>query len=333
MNSRRRYMAALVFLLSSAPAAAKPADVASAGPSPTPMQDALTALQRRIEAEQQRLARIPTPVAVRWKGKKLVTVDVSPDIAAVAVADLNHNGRAEIFVAGNNAVAVIELQRVPKVVASVRFTDPLLRRSRQNVGSALLQDASIVVQVTSHALPLTITWDGQNYAGAAGSPALFQFCSDRALPLVAGRNWFDTGAIGQGVYTELCRNDLADAQGHLPSLVVSVSERDQLRVETRPHCDEACGDAQVYTVPSVGYAVAIDDVDQNGIAEVYSTAAMANADVVNVTELGPAPRALWKRKFTSGVVALATGDFDGDGRRDVWALVRAGRRVEVWSLQ
>ena len=200
--------------------------------------------------------------------------------------------------------------------------------------SALLQDAAIVVQVSSHAAPLTIGWDGQNYVGtAAAASATFQFCADQQLPLVAGRNWFDTGAVGQGVYTLLCRNDIADSQGHLSSLRVSVSERDQLRVETRAHCDEACGDAQIYTAANVGYAVAIDDVDQNGIAEVYSTAASANADVVSVIELGPAPRSLWKRKFPSGVVALVTGDFDGDGQRDVLAMVRAGRRIEIWSLQ
>lgn len=324
------WLLATLALASSTSAAAAPA---IASPSPTPIQDALNALQRRIDAEQQRQARIPTAVPVHWKGKKLATVDVSPDVAAVAVADLNHNGRAEVFVAGSHGVAVIELQRVPKVVATVRFADPLLRRSRQNVGSAMVQDASVIVQVASHAAPVTVTWDGQNYVGTAGAPTMFQFCSDLALPLVAGRNWFDTGVVGQGVYSVLCRDNVVDSLGHLSSLRASVSERDQLRVETRPHCDETCGDAQIYTAPNVGYAVAIDDVDQNGIAEVYSTAASANADVVSVTEIGPAPRSLWKRKFPSGVVALVTGDFDGDGQRDVFALVRAGRRIDVWSLQ
>ena len=324
----------LVATAEAAPRAMPATDAAAAGPS-TPFVRAWEALQHRIELAQQRHARVPVPVGFHFKPKKIGSLDVRPDVAGAAVADLDHDGRMEAFVANEHAVAVLDFARNPRVIATVRFPDASQRRSRQVVGSVYADGAEVRAQVSSHASVMAVLWNGSGYTGAGRvAPATgFEFCKDQTWPLQPGRNWFATGVVGQGVYTLVCRDDLADAQGQLWSMRASVSEHDVLHVEARPHCDTTCGVPQPFELTGAGYAVAVDDLDQNGVPEVLASAAVANADVVTITELSSPPRVVLRRRFTAGVVALLTGDFDGDGTRDVIALVRAGKRIDVWRLQ
>ncbi len=320
-------------------AVAAPAPPAAPPRSPdagTPLITAWATLQQRIDLEQQRLARVPVPVGFRFKPMKIGSLDVRPDLAAAAVADLDRDGRAEVFVAGEHAVTVVSFLPGPRVVASVRFPDIAQRRSRQLVGSVRVVGAEVRAQVSSHPSAMTVRWNGAGYIGEVGAPvrsAGFEFCKDQIWPLQPGRNWFDTGVVSQGVYNVVCRDDLVDAQGHVWSMRASVSEHDVLHVETQPHCDATCGAVQSFDISGAGYALALDDLDQNGLPEVLASAAIANADLVTITELSAPPRVVLRRRFGTGVVALLTGDFDGDGRRDVVALVRAGKRIDVWSLQ
>ncbi len=319
--------------------------VGAAGASPpsipsAPFTRGWQALQHRIALEQQRQARVPVPVGFHFKPKKIGSLDVRPDVAGAAVADLDHDGRMEAFVATDQAVAVLDFSRSPRIVATVRFPDAAQRRSRQLVGSVYANSAEVRARVTSHPSAMAVQWDGTGYTGvghgarsAPDSVAGFEFCKDQVWPLHPGRNWFDTGVVGQGVYTSVCRDDLADAQGQLWSLRASVSEHDVLHVDARPHCDTICGATQPFDLVGTGYALAVDDLDQNGVPEVLASAALANADVVTITELSLPPRVVLRRRFTAGVVALLTGDFDGDGKRDAIALVRAGKRLDVWRLQ
>lgn len=327
-----------------APGSASPNKEALGGPASslpsTPFARAWAALQHRIEVEQQRRARVPVPVGFHFKPKKIGSLDLRPELAGVAVADLDHDGRMEAFVATEHAVAVLDFSRGPRVVATVRLPDVAQRRSRQLVGSVYADGAEIRAQVSAHPSVLAVVWNGSAYTGAVrvapavpGGAAGFEFCKDQTWPLHPGRNWFDTGVVGQGVYTLVCRDDLADAQGNLWSLRASVSEHDVLHVDARPHCDGNCGATQPTEIVGAGYALAVDDLDQNGVPEVLSSAALANADIVTITELSTPPRVVLRRRFTAGVVALLTGDFDGDGKRDALALVRAGKRVDVWRLQ
>ena len=327
-----------------APGNAAPSREAVSALSPsipsTPFARAWQALQHRIELEQHRQARVPVPVGFHFKPKKIGSLDVRPDLAGAAVADLDRDGRTEAFVATENGVAVLDFSRSPRVIATVRFSDAMQRRSRQLVGSVYADGADVRAQVSSHSPVLALQWNGAGYTGAerpaptavVGS-AGFEFCKDQTWPLHPGRNWFDTGVLSQGVYTLLCRDDLADAQGNLWSLRASVSEHDVLHVDARPHCDAACGPTQPFDLVGAGYALAVDDLDQNGVPEVMSSAAVANVDIVTITELSTPPRVVLRRRFTAGVVALLTGDFDGDGKREAIALVRAGKRIDVWRLQ
>ena len=315
----------------------------AAAASAAPFTQAWAALQHRLDLEQQRQARVPIPVGFRFKPKKIGTLDLRPDIAATAVADLDRDGRLEAFVAGENTVAVVSFLHGPRIVANVRFPDIAQRRSRQLVGSLHVVGAELRAQVSSHANPIVVQWNGNGYTGATGgapntttvaaASAGFEFCKDQTWPLHPGRNWFDTGVVGQGAYNAVCRDDLVDAQGHFWSMRASVSEHDVLHVETQAHCDTTCGAVQPFDMTGAGYAVAIDDLDQNGVPEVVASAASANADTVTITELSSPPRVVLRRRFAAGVVGLLTGDFDGDGRRDAIALVRAGKRIDVWRLQ
>ncbi len=323
---------------------AAPSSGAVGAPSPSipsrPFMHAWQALQHRIELAQQRQARVPVPVGFHFRPKKIGSLDVRPDVAGAAVADLDHDGRMEVFVANEHAVAVVDFSRSPRVIATVRFPDAAQRRSRQLVGSVYVDGAEVRAQVSSHPSVMAVQWNGSGYTGAQHvaptapvGAAGFEFCKDQTWPLHPGRNWFDTGVVGQGVYTLLCRDDLSDAQGNLWSLQASVSEHDVLHVDAQPHCDTACGPTQPFDLVGAGYALAVDDLDQNGVPEVLGSAAVANADIVTITELSTPPRVVLRRRFTAGVVALLTGDFDGDGKRDAIALVRAGKRIDVWRLQ
>lgn len=319
-----------------------PSRIAPAG---TPLTSAWAALQRRIDEDQRRQARVPVPVGFRFKPKKTGSLDVRPDLAAAVAADLNHDGRAEVFIASEHAVIVVDFLRGPRVVANVRFPDEAQRRSRQLVGSLRVVGAEVRAQVSAHPYAMTVRWDGAGYSGqrsatgavgGSSAPALsagFEFCKDQTWPLHPGRNWFDTGTSGQGVYSMVCRDDLVDAQGHIWSMRASVSEHDVLHVEAQAHCDTTCGTVQAFDIAGAGYAFAVDDLDQNGVPEVLASAATATTDIVTITELSAPPHVVLRRRFGAGVVALLTGDFDGDGKRDAIALVRAGKRLDVWSLQ
>lgn len=130
-----------------------PSRIAPAG---TPLTSAWAALQRRIDEDQRRQARVPVPVGFRFKPKKTGSLDVRPDLAAAVAADLNHDGRAEVFIASEHAVIVVDFLRGPRVVANVRFPDEAQRRSRQLVGSLRVVGAEVRAQVSAHPYAMTV---------------------------------------------------------------------------------------------------------------------------------------------------------------------------------
>ncbi len=321
-------------------------------PNAAPFTQAWATLQQRIELEQQRQARVPVPIEFRFKPKKIGTLDIRPDLAAAVVADLNRDGRMEAFIASEHAVTVIDLSHSPRIIANVRFPDVAQRRSRQLVGSMRVAGAEVRAQVSSHANAMVVQWNGGSYIGtpsgvtiasgagnagnaptATAAAAGFEFCKDQTWALHPGRNWFDTGVAGQGVYNVVCRDDLVDAQGRFWSVRASVSEHDLLHVEAQPPCNTTCDAVQRFDMAGAGYAFTLDDLNQNGVPEVLASAASANADTVTITELSLPPRVVLRRRFAAGVVALLSGDFDGDGKREAIALVRAGTWIDVWRLQ
>jgi hypothetical protein len=299
---------------------------------------AFAAVEQRYQDEIERRKRIPTPVTVRYKPKKIATIDIDTSIAAVAVADLDGDGRQEAFFATTDDVVVFGLRPGPRVISTIRFSDPRVFRSRENVGSAWLDGTTLQFHVSSHDAVMHVTWQGKGYRGAAAAndPATFQFCRNKSMMLAPARNWFVESSASpttNGVYGLSCREDLANGKGHIMDVEAALSTNDVLNINVTPRCTQPCDKPTSTSVAGVGYAFAIDDLDQNGNVEVITTAASANIDVITVTELGESPKVLWKKSFAHGVIALFAGDFDGDGRRQAFALLRNGsHRADVWRL-
>jgi hypothetical protein len=94
------------------------------------------------------------------------------------------------------------------------------------------------------------------------------------------------------------------------------------------------------TLPGIGTAFLVDDLDGDGVAELVAAAyrAPATGDQLTVWRLGADGAVQRLRKPTAlaaGVVALAAGDLDGDGALDVVAVARqpGATQVELWLLE
>jgi hypothetical protein len=288
----------------------------------------------------------PVPVALKWLPQKLGSLDLGAPIVAIAAADLDGDGKAEVYLVTSREVialgiagkAVRELGRVP-------FTgDPAVPASRDVVGTAVVDGSALIAAASSWAKELRVEWRGRALTGKHGA-AGFRVCGDR-MQLSPGRNHFREGQAA--VFGARCRDDLVDAGGHPLHVRGELSTAGVLEVElSRCAADgTACQPAGSYVLKDVGFAFEIADVDRDGTPEVIASSASApgDADTVRVFAIAAhpgshgKPRAVgapvFKRLFNGGVAGVAVADGDGDGVAEVLCVVRlaGATRVDLWRL-
>jgi hypothetical protein len=293
---------------------------------------------RLDEAAASHVARLvpPVPVAPRWRPQKLGSLDLGAPLVAVVAADLDGDGKAELYLVTSREVIAVGINGKLRELGRVAFTgEPAVPAPRDLVGTAVVDGAAVIAAVSAWAKDLRVEWRGKSLTARHGAGG-FRLCGDR-IQLATGRNHFRDG--GAALYGARCRDDLIDAAGAPLRVRGELSLGGALEI-TVARCAAGgapCQPAGAYQIHDVGVAFELADVDRDGTpdAVVSSASAPGDADAVRVIALGtPGSRPMYKKQFNGGVAGIAVADGDGDGVAEVIAVVRlaGATRVDLWRL-
>lgn len=307
-------------------------------------RDAVTALEAASAARVPPLSP-PTPRPVKWKARRVASLDLGAPLLSLAAADLDGDGKAELVALTERTVIVLGphgkgLRERARIAVP---TEAPVLRPRDPVGALAVtageRGAEVWARSSTSARGARYGWQGGALVELA-PVAGFPLCSDRVVELAAGRNYATVD--GKDVWTARCRLGEVDAVGRalVASATVGVDGTATIAIDTRcPRGGAACPAAQAMTIPNVGTAIELADVDRDGTLEVLTSGAGApgDGDAVVVWALpagGPGKKPAFRRAFLGGVVGLAVGDVDGDGDREAFAAVRltGARKVDLWLL-
>ena len=330
--------------------AASPA-VAATTPEPVGfgarLADRAGALLEAASAARVPPRRPPTPIAVKWKAKKLGAVDLGAPLVAMTSGDLDGDGRAEVVAVTEREVIVLAPQgrRALAAVARAPLPDeaPAIE-PRQPVAAAVVVPAArggeLRVRASTAARGARYALDGGELR-ETGAQAGYPLCADREAELVRGKNLFDDAA--GPLWGAACGRGLVDKEGRALRVDAGLAAGGALAVTVAARCapDETdCPAARTIAIDGVGVAFVIADVDRDGRPEVITSAASppGDQDRVTVRTLPAAGTKLGKpiftRKFSGGIGGLVADDVDGDGDVEVIAAVRlpGAERVDLWLL-
>jgi hypothetical protein len=278
----------------------------------------------------------PVRVAPIWKPQKLGSLDLGAPLAAVAAAELDGDGKAELYLVTSREVIAVGITGKAQELGRVAFTgEPAVPASRDVVGTAVVEGNAVITAVSAWARELRVEWRGKVLTATPGAGG-FRVCGERML-LAPGRNHFREG--GAAMFGARCRGDLTDAAGHPLQVRGELSATGVLDVSVAKCAagGTACQPAGSYRYKDIGVAFEIADVDRDGTPDliVSSASAPGDPDAVRVLPLGaPANRPMFRKAFNGGVAGVAVADGDGDGIAEVLAVVRlaGATRVDVWRL-
>jgi hypothetical protein len=281
----------------------------------------------------------PVPVKVAWRPVRLGSLDLGAPLAALAAADLDGDGKSELYAVTAREVVGIGIRASKATeLGRVAFAGQrAVAEPREVVGTALVDGGELVAAVSGWATELRVAWQGKKLVGQPGGPG-FLVCPQERAALVPGRNYF--GPAANPFYAVRCRDDLVDASGYPLRIraVLGLAGKLGVTIEKCAAGGKPCKQEAAFEVPGVGAAFEIADVDRDGTPEVIVSddAAPGDPDFVKVmTPAGAAQgKALYKKPFQAGVAGIATMDADGDGVAEVVAAVRlaGATRVDLWRL-
>jgi hypothetical protein len=270
---------------------------------------------------------------------------------AIAVADLDADGRAELVAADRDGVEVLGLAvgrgGVPTLRRMGRSTYPpdlpapsALRR--RDLGTAQVRDEGVVLRTTLHggAVVLRQRDDGLRVEAASGP------CASDAFPLdgggcgtlVAGRDYFERavavpGGVGRtapGRFYARAYRILRTAEGRAVPVEAVVGPTGRLSARFGGSRLGAGG---------YGTALALGDLEDDGTAELLTShaAVAGEGDQLSVLRASAGGlRVVWRSQPLEGSVWLATsGDLDGDGLVELLAVEEPASRgrANLWLVR
>lgn len=268
----------------------------------------------------------PVPVKVTWKAVRLGSVDLGAPLVALTAADLDHDGKGELYAVTPREVVAVGIDHRVRELGRVAFGGPpAMPVPRDVVGTAIVDGGEVVAAVSAWATELRVGWTNKVLGAHAGAPG-FAVCPGERLALAPGRNYF--GDAASPIYGVRCTQDLVDPAGR-PLAVRAVLTGTRLTVTV--------GQGASYELGDYGVAFALADVDRDGKPEIIVSGAGApgDPDAIKVITLGgDEKKGLFRRQFTGGVAGIAVIDGDGDGAVEVIAAVRlaGATRVDLWRL-
>ena len=278
----------------------------------------------------------PVPRPVAWKAVRLGSLDLGAPLVAMTAADLDGDGKAELYAVTTREVIAIGIAR-GKVTELGRVAfggDPAMPASRDPVGTAVVDKGELVASASAWDSDLRVSWQGKKLVGTVGVAGSL-VCPGERLVRVPGRNHF--GDVAQPLYGVRCRADLVDPMGALLHLRATLMGAKLEVVIERCGVTGSCLPVAKHEYKDYGSTFEIADVDRDGKPEVTVSGAGApgDPDAIKVMTLGgDEKKGLFRRTFKGGVVGIAVGDGDGDGGVEVIAAVRlaGGMNVDLWRL-
>jgi hypothetical protein len=314
------------------------------------------AVERAIElAVAERGRRPPVPVTVAWRERRIASVDLGAPLLTLAAVDIDRDGRAELAALTTREVVLMtpagkamrQLGRAPLP------GEPAAIRPRDPVGTLVVDARGAQLELLARTSEQV---DGAAFVWRAGALQLerrvagFPICPGGTAELAPGRNYFDGATMrweGTALarfeppatfFSAVCRGELGDPAGR-PLWVTAVVDTERV---AHLRCQAAQGECppgptQSGEQPSVGVAVEVGDIDNDGRPELLTTGdgPPGDRDRVSVYSIqGERVGRVFAKDFHAGVVGLAAGDLDGDGDRDVVVAVRfvGSHHVSFWTL-
>jgi hypothetical protein len=319
---------------------------ASDEPSPPPPQS----FSREVVSEIRRLvdaaivARPPTlvppkPIAIKWKLGKLATIDLGAPLVALEAADLDGDGKSELYALTTRDVIALSLDGGKlRERSRVALTgDRATSMPRDIVGTLSAEAGAIVASLSPYARSVRVSWKKAALASEPG-PAGFAVCPGELVQLVPGRNYF--GDATNAFYGVRCTNALVDNDGYplRARATLSLAGKLDIGVERCAAPGLGCQPAARHEYINAGVAFAVDDLDRDGKPEIIYAAAVpaGELDAVRVSTLGTDDKqARLKRSFTGGVAAIAIAELGGKGTREaiVASRVAGTTKVELWRIE
>jgi hypothetical protein len=266
---------------------------------------------------------VPVNVTFRQPSRKLLSFDAGAPLVALAGADLDGDGKRELYAVTSNQVIALAWRgaRIAELGRVAFSGDRAVPASRDPVGTAFVNGNQLIAASSAWAREIAVTWDKKSLVAQVGNPG-FQRCTHNRVALRSGRNFFEDNTYGK-----VCREDLVDAGGYPLHATATLSTSGKLVVET-----ESCQPGGATCRPGIshtyssGAAFAIGDVNRDGNPEIVVSGlgAVGDDDFIRVITIGHDEK---KALFTSqpkppGVVALAVTDLDGDGVDEVIVALR-----------
>ncbi|HWO22810.1 MAG TPA: VCBS repeat-containing protein [Kofleriaceae bacterium] len=340
-------LAAACVLAAAAPARA--GDEAAGASDDAYLGRLATAVSERLDAlAAARAPKLvpPVPIRVAWKPQKLGSLELGAPLAAMAAADLDGDGKHELYaVTARDVVGIAIRGSKATELGRVPFTGGrAVPEPRDVIGTAVATSGELVASASPWTGDMRVAWQGKKLVGqpAAASSLV---CPGERVPIAPGKNYF--GMSGAQFYAVRCRDDLVDPGGHPLRIRAQLALTGKLAV-TIEKCapggkpgsvpgGPACRPDAAFELSGVGAAFELADLDRDGTPEVLVSddAAPGDPDFVKVVSAAaPAGKPLFKKTFQAGVAAIAALDSDGDGAPEVVVAVRlaGATRVDLWRL-
>ena len=325
-------------------AAAWPAHANTQAPSPDSflhdlVRDMRAKIDAAIVARPPKLAP-PQKVALHWKLAKLGSLDLGAPLVALAGADLDGDGKGELYAVTTREVIALALHgKKLEEIGRVPFAGELATPApRDVVATAVVEGGELVASVSSFANSLRVSRRGKTLAGAAGAPG-FVLCPGETAQLAPGRNYFGDQASTRFIVR--CRAGLVDGDGRALRVRgdLALAGKLDIAIERCAAAGVGCQPLARHDYGSVGVAFEFADLDRDGKPEVIYAAdgAPGDPDILKVVTIGDDDRK-WKlrKSFTAGgIPGIGVADLDGDGVPEAIAAVRlvGATRVDFWRVE
>jgi hypothetical protein len=279
----------------------------------------------------------PVPLAVAWRPQKLApSLDLDAPLLALAIGDLDGDGRAELYAVTEREVIALAIagNRVRELGRVTLAGELAPRRPRDPVGAAVIDGKHLIASSSQFAHAFDVSWRGKTLVADPRAKPGIELCAGELAQLERGRDYF-----GDASYGTRCRDDLVSADGHPLHVRGKLSTAGKLDV-TVQRCEAgatSCAHVADFAYTHVGIGFAIVDLDRDGTPEVVFAGAGApgEPDELRVVSLGADEHKTKLRKSfdAGGVAAIAAGDLQQKGPVIVAAVrLEGSTRVDLWRM-